>query len=600
MSWEAWFSIGVVAMVFAMLAFSRVAPDIILIGAVAILLLSGILAPDEALSGLSNEGMVTVGVLFIVGAGVRETGGVQWIAQILFGRPKTANTALVRMMLPTMGLSAFMNNTPLVAMLIPAVEDWAKQCRIAVSKLMIPLSYAAILGGTCTLIGTSTNLVVNGMLIKQAKIEIEQQGATKLPMGMGLFDITPIAVPCAIAGFLFILLTARWMLPDRRSSMAQLDDPREYTVEMLVAADSSLVGKTIEQAGLRHLPGAFVAEIERDGTILPAVSPQERLRANDRLLFVGIVESVVDLQKIRGLVPATNQVFKLSTARPNRCLVEAVVSNTSPLVGRSIRDGRFRSVYNAVVIAVSRNGERVRQKIGDIVVRAGDTLLVESHPSFVEQQRNSRDFFLVSRLQGSTPPRHDRAVLALAIMLVMVTVVTAGLLTMLTASMLAAGAMLVTRCCTGSGARRAVDWQVLMAIAASFALGDALQKTGAVAAIADTIIELAGGNPWLALVAIYGVTMVATELITNNAAAALMFPFALATAEKLGVSVMPFAIVIMMAASAVFSSPIGYQTNLMVFGPGGYRFSDYMRIGVPLNLTMWFVTVALTPLVWKF
>ncbi len=584
------FTLGVVFLIFVLLAFSEVTADVILIGAVTLLLVTGILTPGEALAGMSNEGMITVGVLFVVGAGVRETGGVDFIATRLFGRPKTPTRAIARMMVPTMGLSAFMNNTPLVAMLIPAVTDWARANRFPVSKLLIPLSYAAILGGTCTLIGTSTNLVVQGMLIKT------------LPgtSGLGMFDIAWVGIPAAILGGLFIVATSRWLLPDRRPPISTLDDSREYTVEMQIAPDSPLIGKTIESAGLRHLPGAYLAEIDRDGNLLPAVSPLEVLRANDRLLFVGIVESVVDLQRIRGLVPATDQISQLSVPRPQRCLIEAVVSNSCPLVGKTIRDGRFRNVYNAVVVAVARNGERLQKKIGDIVLRAGDTLLVEAHPSFADQQRNSRDFFLVSRLEDTNPPRHDRALIAVALMLAMVLLVSFDWMSMLKASLVTAALMIMTRCVSTEAARRSIDWEVLLAIAASFAVGTALETSGAARQIAENMIRLAGGNPWISLAVVYGVTLVVTELITNNAAAALMFPFAMDTAHGLDVNYMPFVIAVMMAASAGFATPIGYQTNLMVYGPGGYRFSDYVKIGVPLDILVGIVTVALAPLVWPF
>ena len=585
---QAHFTLGVVGLVFGLLMISQVTPDVILIGAVALLLLTGILTPGEALSGMSNEGMITVGVLFVVGAAVRETGGVDFIAQRLFGRPKTPTRAIARMMFPTMGLSAFMNNTPLVAMLIPAVSDWARVNRFPVSKFMIPLSYAAILGGTCTLIGTSTNLVVQGMLIESHR------------PGLGMFDISWIGVPAALAGGLYIIVASRWLLPDRRPAISSLDDSREYTVEMQVAPDSPLIGKTIESAGLRHLPGVYLAEIDRDGNILPAVSPQEILRANDRLLFVGIVESVVDLQRIRGLLPATDQISQLTAPRPQRCLIEAVVSNSCPLVGKTIRDGRFRNTYNAVVVAVARNGERLHMKIGDIVLRAGDTLLVEAHPSFADQQRNSRDFFLVSRLEDSNPPRHDRALIAVALMLVMVLGVSFEWISMLKASMLTAGLMIFTRCLTTEAARRSVDWEVLLAIAASFAVGTALEKTGAARQIAEGMIALGGGSPWISLALVYGVTLVVTELITNNAAAALMFPFAMDTARGLDANYLPFVIAVMMAASAGFATPIGYQTTLMVYGPGGYRFSDYVKIGVPLDILIGIITVAIAPFVWPF
>jgi di/tricarboxylate transporter len=588
------FTLGVVALIFALLIFSRLTPDVILIGAVLLLLLVGILTPNQALAGFSNEGVATVAVLFVVGAGVRETGAVDFISTRIFGRPQTPERAIARMMVPTMAFSAVMNNTPLVAMMIPAVTDWARANRFPVSKLMIPLSYAAILGGTCTLIGTSTNLVVQGMLIKD--IDAGKVSGHEL----GMFDISWVGVPAAVIGGLFIVTFSRWLLPDRRPAISMLDDPREYTVEMQVAPDSPLVGKTIEAAGLRHLPGVYLAEIDRDDNVIPAVSPQEVLRGNDRLLFVGIVESIVDLQRIRGLVPAADQVAKLSSPRPQRCLIEAVVSNSCPLVGKTIRDGRFRNVYNAVVVAVARNGERLHMKIGDIVLHAGDTLLVEAHPSFADQQRNSRDFFLVSRLEGSNPPRHDRAWIALVVMLGMVSVVTLEWMPILLAALVAGALMLLTRCVTVEAARRSFDWEVLLAIAASFAVGMALETTGAARDIATRMIDLAGGEPWLALAIVYAVTLIVTELITNNAAAALMYPFAIVTAQGLGVNYMPFVIAVMMAASAGFATPIGYQTNLMVFGPGGYRFSDYVKIGVPLDILIGIVTVGLAPFVWPF
>ncbi|HEV3005194.1 MAG TPA: SLC13 family permease [Pirellulales bacterium] len=613
---DAWFTLGVLALVFGLLVWSRLPPDVVLIGGVALVLFKGILEPKEALAGLANEGMVTVGVLYVVAAGLRRTGGVDWIAQRMFGRPKSVDGAVARMMFPTAALSAFMNNTPQVAMMIPVVGDWARQHRIPVSKLMIPLSYASILGGTITLIGTSTNLVVDGQVKAEAKRQIAEavrtgksdeearaafERKTRLPAdGLTMFGIGCVGLPAAIVGCGFVVLTARWLLPDRRPAIGQHDDPRSYTVEMLVAPESPLVGKTIEDAGLRHLPGVFLAEIDREGFVLPAVSPDERLRANDRLVFVGVVESVIDLQRIRGLVPATDQVFKLTAPRSTRCLIEAVVSNSCPLVGKTIRDGRFRSNYNAAVIAVARNGERINKKIGDIVLRPGDTLLLEAHPSFADQQRNSRDFFLVSQLEDSNPPQHDKALMAGAILLGMVLLASLTDFGMFRAALVAGGLMIATRCCSITLARRSIDWEVLLAIAASFALGDALDQTGAAAMIADRLIGLAAGNPWGTLAAVYFVTLVVTELITNNAAAALMFPMSIATAENLHVNYMPFVIAVMMAASAGFATPIGYQTNLMVYGPGGYRFMDYVKIGVPLDLLIGVVTVALAPLIWPF
>ncbi|MFA7235916.1 MAG: SLC13 family permease [Phycisphaeraceae bacterium] len=598
MSVDAWITLTVLIGLVSLLVFTRYAADLVLVGALTVLMVApvptdqgwkiGVITIAQGLIGLSNPGMVTVAVLFVVAAAMRETGALDFVTQRLLGRPRTLASAQFRMMLPVAGLSAFLNNTPIVAMMIPIITDWARKNRISVSKLLIPLSYATILGGTCTLIGTSTNLVVNGlMIVKDGK-------------GLGLFDLAWVGVPCAVIGLGYLMLTGRRLLPERKAVAAELDDPRKYTVEMLVEIGSVLVDKTIEQAGLRHLPGLYLAEISRAEQRIVAVGPGEKLRESDRLVFVGIVESVVDLQKIRGLVPATTSVFKLEGSRSRRGLFEAVVSDQCPLVRRTIREGRFRTVYNAAVIAVSRSGQRIVKKIGDIVLQPGDTLLVEAGPDWLERHRNDRDFYLVSAVDGYTPPRHDRAWVALVILLAMVAFAATGIVSMLQAAMVAGGLMLLTRCLSGSAARRSVDWSVLLVIAAAFGIGQAMEVSGAAANIAHGLIGLGGHNPYVMLALVYLVTMIFTAFMTNNAAAVLLFAIAGSAAGQIGVSPMPFYITVMMAASNDFATPIGYQTNLMVWGPGGYRFSDYTRIGLPLSLILWAVTVAIVPRVWPF
>jgi di/tricarboxylate transporter len=589
MGWEAWFTIGVVAVCLGLLSSSRFAPDTILMAGLTLLLVGGILTPRQALAGLANEGMATVGVLYVVVTGLRETGAIGWISGSLLRRPHSLTGAQIRLMLPAAGLSAFLNNTPVVAMLIPAVQDWAKRYSLPVSRLLLPLSYASIVGGTCTLVGTSTNLVVNGLLLSETALE-----------GLGMFDLAWIGVPVSVGVIVAVLVLGKALLPVRRPVISQLADAREYTVEMLVEPDSPLEGKSVEDAGLRQLPGMYLIEVDRGGRVLPAVSPHERLKGDDRLVFAGIVESVADLRRIRGLIPATDQVFKLDSPRHERCLVEAVVSDSFPLMGKTVREGRFRTLYNAAVIAVARNGERLRRKVGDIVLRAGDTLLLETRHSFLEQHRNSRDFLLISRLDDFRPPRHERAGVAVFIVFMMVLAVAAGWLSMLKAAMLAAGFMIITRCTSGSIARRAVDWQVLIVIAASLGIGTAMQASGAAHVIANAFISGSGDSPLMALGMVFVVTAVFTSVITNNAAAVLMFPIALASASRLGVSFMPFVITIMIAASASFATPIGYQTNLMVYGPGGYRFGDYLRIGVPLTVLVGVITILVVPRVWPF
>jgi di/tricarboxylate transporter len=596
---EAAIVLAVLALVLGLLIFTRIPPDAVLVGGLTLLLVAptplatgwklGVLSAAEAFGGFSNPGMLTVGVLFIVVSGLRETGGIDWIAQSVLGRPRTVRRALARILFPVVVMSTFLNNTPVVAMLIPAVSEWAKKLKLAPSKLMIPLSYAAILGGICSLIGTSTNLVVAGLVITQ----------TDLPP-LGMFDITWVGLPCAVVGSVFLLLFGPKLLPTRGSPAAQLSDPRQYTAEMIVPEGSPLVGKSIEQAGLRQLPGSFLTEIDRQGTSILAVGPEETLQANDRLIFAGIVESIRDLQNLRGLVPATNQVFKLDSPRYRRQLFEAVVSATCPIAGKTIRDGRFRNRYNAVVLAVARGGERIERKLGDIELRPGDTLLIEANATFAQQHRDSRDFLLVSAIEDSTPRRHDRALVALLILTGMVLLAASGVFDMLVAAIIAAALMVLTRCCGLNEARNSVDWGVLIVIGAALGLGAAIEKSGAAQLLAGAVLGAAGGDPYLTLIGVYLVTWLMTEILTNNAAVALMFPIAVSAAQQLEASMLPFLMVLMIAGSASFATPIGYQTNLMVYGPGGYRFTDYTRIGIPMSLLMGLTALLVAPRVWPF
>ena len=589
MGWEAWLTLIVVMGCFAMMAFTWISPDIVMSAGLTLLLVTGVLLPSEALAGFSNQGMLTVAVLYVVVSGLTETGAVSWIVQNILGVPRNIRQAQARLMTPAAVLSAFLNNTPVVAVFVPAVKVWARRNGLSLSRLLIPLSYASIAGGTCTLIGTSTNLVVNGLLVDQIGLP-----------GLGIFDLAWIGLPITVSVFLFVLIFSKRLLPDRKEPLLYGEGIREYTTEMMVEEDSPLDGCSIEAAGLRCLPGLYLAEIERDGGILPAVGPLERLQANDRLIFVGAIESVVDLHNIRGLVPATNQVFKLEGVRKDRSFFEAVVSDTCPLVGKSVREGRFRNRYHAVIIALARNGERMHGKIGDMVLRAGDTLLLEARPSFIDQQGRSRDFLLVSEVGGVHPPNHKGAPVALAITMGMVMAAATGLLTMLEAALVAAGLMIASGCTSGRIARQAPDWQVLVVIAASFGIGAALQKSGAATVLADAITSLAGGSPWGTLMLVFTATALLSAIATNNVAAVLAFPIALSAAHHMNVDVMPFAITIMVAASASFITPIGYQTNLMVYNAGGYRFMDFVRIGLPLTLLVGLVTVGLVPLIWGF
>jgi di/tricarboxylate transporter len=588
MEWQGIVTLITLFVVLSSLALTRVSADLVLMAALAFLLISGILGPAEALAGFGNPGVITIATLYVVAAGLKETGAVQWIARRLLGHPKTEKGAQLRMIAPTGILSAFMNNTAVVAMFIPAIQDWAQRLGIPASKLLLPLSYAAILGGTCTLIGTSTNLVVDGML------------QSKLGINLGLFELAWVGIPLLLVGGSFLVLFASRILPDRGGVAEELDKVREYGVEVEVVAPGPLVGKTIAEAGLRALNYGYLTEIDRGGRLITAVEPDRTLQAGDRLYFVGAPECASELRRIQGLKPANGSVHKLDVANHQRCLVEVVLGPEFPALNKTIRDSQFRTRFNAVILSLSREGKRVPGKLGDITFRMGDTLLLEASHQFAEQYRFRRDFLLVSALNDSTPPDFRRAPRAMGILLLMVLVSASGLLQIMEAAFLAAGAMIASGCITASRARRSVDLPVLLVIAASFALGNAMTETGAAQWVAGGLLGFAALTPWLALAIVYLLTALFTEVITNNAAAVLMFPIAHAVSEQLGVNFIPFAVAVMFSASASFITPLGYQTNLMVYGPGRYQFFDYVRIGLPLSGLVALTTIALIPLAWSF
>ena len=585
-------TLGLVLLSIVAIVSWRFPADFTLLSALGVLLLHGYfdhthgLSVELGLSGFANEGVMTVAVLFVVADGLQRTGALRWLGMQLLGTPRSRVSAQLRTMIPTALLSSVLNNTPVVQLMMPIISDWSRKHRLSVSHLLMPLSFSAIMGGMCTLIGTSTTIVI----------------VSKLPddLQLGMFELAWVGLPVMVLGIRVIVIGTPWLLRERKPAFTTTDDPREYTVEMEVEPGSPLVGKSIEAAGLRQLPGMYLMEIDRDGEVIAAVSPETRLLANDHLVFVGVVESVVDLQRIPGLKPATDQLFKLDGPRSLRCLVEAVVSSSYPFLRQTVRESKFRTHYNAAIIAVSRDGRRLPGKIGDIRLHPGDTILLESNPEFIQQQRNSRHFFLVSAVQDSKPTHHEKSTVARVIMLAMVMAVALEFLSMLVASLIAAMLMIGARCTRWSDARQSIEWNVILVMGAGLGIGEAMQTSGAAGVMTESISALTGGGPRFMLIAIYLLTMVLTNLITAKAAATLVLPIALTAAESLAVSPLPFTVALIMGAAGSFLTPHGYQTNMMVYGPGGYRSSDYLRLGGPVTAITGLATLIITLLVWEF
>lgn len=622
MSTEAWISIGASLAVMILLQRRHApSPDVLFVGALVVVTLAGALKPEQALAGFANTGVLMVGALFVVAAGLRDTGVLDWVGTQLLGRVETESLAM-RRIATSVPVSAFLPNTPVVAMLLPVVVDWCRKRSISPSRLLIPLSYFSILGGCCTLIGTSTNVVANGLLKTEYQQDVERAARDPATahyadsfreklVPMDLFEIGRAGIPCALIGTGFLLLFARRLLPERQDMVKKLGEHRrEYLVEMLVRPECRLCGQTVEAAGLRHLPGLFLIEINRQGDIITPVTPQDTIHAGDRLVFTGVVTTIVDLERIPGLVPAADMAYEFRpNERQQRRLTEAVLSPTSPLIGTNIRKANFRGRYGAAVVAVHRNGQQLRTKIGDIELEPGDTLLLQTRTDFAESFQNSPDFYLVSSVDGYAPMRHDRALLSAFLVLGMI--VWMGLESVgpkswaqftnpAVAAITIAVLMVITRCMPASTARSALDLQVLVTIAAALGLGKAIENSGAAKYLADLLVDAVGPNPYVLLVVLYVMGLVFTEMLSNAAVVAMLFPICIKVALAAQMSPRPLLIGVTLAASLSFLTPLGYQTNLMVMGPGGYRPSDFFRVGWPLTLLVTVTALVAIPFAWPF
>jgi di/tricarboxylate transporter len=561
------------------------ATEIVVFGVLILLLVGKVVSVEEAFAGFSNTGVLTIGLLFVVAGALQTTGALNFVSPYIFGNtPEKPRKKLTRLLFPLSFFSAFLNNTPIVAMFIPLVRSWTQKFNLSPSKFFIPISYATILGGVCTLIGTSTNLVVHGLLIKNGF------------EGFSFFEITRFGFPIAILGLLYLILFSNRLLPERKEPFVELGETtREFVTEFKVTEDYPNVGKSIEEAGLRHLKGLFLFQIERDKKTIAPAGPDENIRINDRLFFTGIPQTIVELQKTPGLQLIKDSTFDLKYYDSDEIKTyEAVISESSPLIGKNVRESNFRGKYGAVIIAIHRNGERIKKKIGDIILYPGDTLLILAEKHFMKKWYHSNDFYLISSTATVPSKPQWQATLAVSIFTGMILLTVLNILPLIVAAGLAAIALVLTRSISQSDAKNMVDWKVLLIIASAFGIASAIENSGLAALIASGTVEVVQPFGILGFLAgLYFLTSLYTSFITNNAAAAFLFPVALSMASGMNMELRPFAMIIAIAASADFATPFGYQTNLMVYGPGGYRFKDYLRIGIPLQVMVGLVTVLL-------
>lgn len=589
----------VVAAVVIALATNRVAIELAMLAGLALLVVLGAVEPTAALAGFAHPAVIAIAALFVVAAALRETGATRAVAPALLGHPSSVSAAQFRLMAPVALLSAFINNTPVVAMYLPLVRDWARRIRVSPSKLLMPLSFASILGGQLTLIGSASNLIVMGLYLEYLRTAgLAPPSATLRFWGPAL-----LGLPAACCGIAYLLAVAPKLLPERIGVRHDSSRKRSYTVQMDVLPGSAVDGATIESAGLRHLPGLYLFEIERAGGVLPAPGPDTRLAVGDRLGFTGILDSVVDLQKFRGLAPTERQENGPVADPADRELAEAVIAASSPLVGRTVREARFRTLYNAAIVAVHRNGEAIQAKIGDIRLKAGDALLLEAPPGFVDLHSNASDFYLVSSVPGFEAPRHHRLWRAAAVFALLVIGLTLAPLEPVVTCLCAALLMVAAGCLPMSKALASLSLPVIVSIAAALGMSAALEQSGAADAIAHGLLGACRGLGVGERGMLFAMALTAaafSQVLTKNGSAALMFPIAMATAQDLNLHPEPFAFSLLLGCGLSFMSPIAYQTNLMVYGPGGYRFLDFPRVGLPLTVLLCALCALLCPLVFPF
>lgn len=604
-----WITLLVLLATVIALVYDRMSPEIVMMAALVVLILCGVVDSKSAWSGFANQSVIALASLFVVGDGLRNTGALEYLGRRILGDLK-GKAGMVRTLGPIAAMSAFVNNTPIVAIFMPVFVTWSKRQRISPSRVLLPLSYAAMLGGTCTLIGTSTNLVVHDILQRH-----DPQGR-----GLTMFDLTWVGLPVAALGMLYLATVGRRLLPDREDLLERVEThPREYTVELLVLPECPWVNCSVRKSGLRDLPGLYLFRIERGNEVLTPVTPEHRIEVGDVLHFSGIVSTVVDLQKIRGLAPVDH----LTTGEPSvpdsldsmegipaskpkpakrtgRKLCEVVISVFSPLVGRSIKDANFRAHYCASVLAVHRTGHKLQKKIGQIVLQPGDTLLMDVDEDFANRWRNSPDFVLIAGVDDSAPVAHERTWIALLIFAGVIISMTLFTQDPAVPALAGALAMVLTGCVAGADVPRSIELPLLLLIGAALGVGKAMEASGADRFLAENLLAAASyaGGEIGVVAGLFIVTSLLSQFLSNNATAALMGSLAIASASQFQIDFRPLLVTVAVAASTSFATPIGYQTNLMVRNAGGYRFTDYVRVGLPLTILCGVLTVLIVPIVW--
>ena len=566
--------------------------DLVAIGIMTVLMLSGIITGEEGISGFSNTATVTVGAMFILSAGLFKTGAINYLGTALARLGKNNLPIIALTMMLTVGvISAFINNTAAVAIFMPIVLGLARDTRISVSKLLMPLSFASMFGGVCTLIGTSTNILVNAIMVQHGQ------------RAFSMFEFAPLGLIMMAAGTLYMILIGVRLIPNRRSpgDLTQTFGMGDYLTEVVLLPDAESVGKPLRDSPLVHDLDIDILGIYRDKHLLNFPASETILRGNDLLRVRCNVEKIKQLQEREGVALKSGLKWRDEVLESEDVvLVEGVIAPNSPLEGKSLKQVGFRNAYGATALAILHHGEIMHERLGTVPLRSGDVLLIEVRRDRLNQLKQNQTFVIVSEV-GLPEFRRQKILPALAIIVGVVVAATLNILPIMVGAIVGCILLVMTRCVTLDEARQSIEWKVIFLLAGVLPLGIAMEKSGAALLLSNTIIQGVGEfGPVAIMSALFLLTTLLTNVMSNNATAALLAPIAIATAQALNLNTRPFLMAITFAASLSFMTPIGYQTNTLIYGPGQYRFADFLRVGTPLNLLFWILATLLIPRFWPF
>jgi len=598
MTWEIAFVFLLLVLTLASFVWEKFPPDVTALTLFTVLMLTGILPSEEALTVFSNPAPLTIGAMFILSAALVKCGLIDRVSGMVERMVVLPYPLVIfAMILVVAPLSAFVNNTPVVVVFLPVILGLARKMKLAPSKLLIPLSYAAILGGTCTLLGTSTNLIVNGIAVAQGE------------RAFSMFELAWLGLPTTILGGIYLALVGKKMLPVREmlSDILSEDERREYITEAFVQPNSPMLGKTLSESGLKKARGVRVLEIVREGIAIRIRPKSTRLEAGDRLILSCRPSGVAHARSVEGIDLLSDLHLGLEQiAAHEGSLVEAMVAPQFSMIGQTARDGNFRQRFRMIVVALHRKGRNVRERIETLPIEPGDVLLMMGTDQAIDALRGSNELVLFDRARTPTKSPTSRILFVLGIIAAVVTAAALGLTPIATAAVTGCVVLLLSGILSSKEAYGSVEWNLIFLIFGMLAMGLALQQSGAAAWLATNLVtglnSLAGSEhrTIIALATVYFTTMFFTEILSNNAIAALMAPIAIQVSSELGVDSRPFIVAVMFAASAAFSTPIGYQTNTYVYGVGGYRFTDFLKIGLPMNALCFAMAMVVIPVIWPF